>query len=253
MKKLADTTKIAVGSLRNSSFWLINFGVIAVCFLSGPFGTLEALPSGFRLIYWGLIVSTTSVLAMWLHSLFRHWDGAKVLLIAVVSIGFGFLVAGIVVLLSVSLLNPIDRYPGHIKLISYSFPSAVVIFLLSALVMRTMSVSKNFSKEKRPALLERLERFPHAKHVLSLSAQDHYVKVTTDIGSELCLMRLSDAIAQVKPTIGFQIHRSHWVAKSAIREIDNNGTASKVHLIDGRSLSISHSRLPEFIEFLKNN
>ena len=68
MKKLADITKIALGSIRRPIFWMINFGVIAVCFLSGPFGTLEALPSGFRLIYWGLIVLTTSMLALWLYA-----------------------------------------------------------------------------------------------------------------------------------------------------------------------------------------
>lgn len=253
MKKLADITKIALGSIRRPIFWMINFGVIAVCFLSGPFGTLEALPSGFRLIYWGLIVLTTSMLAMWLHMLIRHQRRITIPLITVVSTGFGVLVACIVLLLSLLLLYPIDRYPSHFELISYSFPSAALIFFLSALVRRSMSVPNNSLEVEMPALFDRLEKIPHAKQVLSLTAQDHYVEVSTDLGSELCLMRLSDAIEQVKPIAGFQIHRSHWVAKSAIKKVDANATAPKVHLSDGRKLSISKSRLTEFSDFLKKN
>lgn len=252
MNTLTDTTKIAVRSLRHSPFWVINFGVIAVCFLSGPFGTLEALPSGFRLIYWGLIVLTTSMLALWLHTLLRLWDKTSVSTIIAVGIGFGFLVAGIVLALSLSLLQPIGRYPGSIELISYSFPSAAMIFLLSALVMRSMSTPKCIDEDIRPALLDRLEKFPHAQQILSLSAQDHYVEVTTEIGAELCLMRLNDAIAQAEPIKGFQIHRSHWVAISTVKSVSTKGTVARALLVDGRTLNISQSRLADFKSFLKS-
>ncbi len=251
MDRSTDTTQIAVRSLGHSPFWIINFGAIAVCFLSGPFGTLEALPSGFRLIYWGLIVLVTSMLALWLHTFLRLRDKVSVLVIIAVSMCFGFLVAGIVLVLSLALLQPIDRYPGNIELVSYSFPSAAIIFLLSALVMRSMAVPKLVDQKTRPALLDRLEKFPHAQQILSLSAQDHYVEVTTEIGTELCLMRLSDAIAKVEPIKGFQIHRSHWIAASAIKSIDAKGTATHALLVDGRTLSISQSRLADFKEFLQ--
>lgn len=251
MNMFTDTTRVAAYSLRNSTFWMINSGVVAVCFLSGPFGTLEALPSGFRLIYWGLIVLTTSILALWLHTLLRITERATVPIIVTVSIIFGLLVAGVVLLLSLSLLQPIDRYPGNIELLSYSFPSAALIFLLSALVMRTATEPKDTHAVKRPALLQRLEKFPHAKRVLSLSAQDHYVEVTTDIGTELCLLRLNDAIVEVEPEEGFQIHRSHWVAKSAVEKLENKGGISQVKLADGRTLNVSQSRFADFKEFLK--
>ena len=44
--------------------------------------------------------------------------------------------------------------------------------------------------------------------ILSLSAQDHYVEVTTDLGKELCFMRLEDAILEVAPEKGFRTHKS---------------------------------------------
>ena len=86
---------------------------------------------------------------------------------------------------------------------------------------------------------------------MSLSAQDHYVEVTTELGAELCLLRLSDAIAQTAPEDGFQIHRSHWIAKSAIVEPKTKGSTGHVRLTDGRTLNVSQSRLADFKDYLE--
>ena len=244
-------TKAAARSLQNAPFWMINFGVIIVCFLSGPFGTFEALPNGFRLIYWGSIVLTTSLLAVWMGELIRARNWVALSKIAAVSIVFAMLVAGLVILISLCLLHPIQKYPGHIALLSYSFPSAAVIFFLFALVMRSKSMPGKDTDQKRPPLLNRLEKYPDAEKILSLSAQDHYVEVTTELGAELCLLRLSDAIAQTVPEDGFQIHRSHWIAKSAIVELKTKGATGQVRLTDGRTLNVSQSRLADFKDYLE--
>ncbi len=250
METLRITTKVATNSLRNSTFWIINFGVIAICYLSGPFGTLEALPNGFRLIYWGSIVLTTNLLALWMHALIRTRDYIAFSKISIVSIVFGLLVAGVVILISLSLLPPIQRYPGHTELLSYSFPSATVIFLLSVLVIRSMFTPNKETIKKRPALLDRLKKHSNAQTILLLSAQDHYVEITTELGTELCLLRLSDAIAEVSPKDGFQIHRSHWVAKSAVVKLETKGSIGQAQLVDGRTLKVSQSRLAKFNDFM---
>lgn len=51
--------------------------------------------------------------------------------------------------------------------------------------------------------------------ILSLSAEDHYVRVRTDRGQALILMNLSHAIAALGTDSGVRIHRSHWVARQA--------------------------------------
>ena len=253
MSIFSKTTKMAARSLRSPIFWMINLGAIVVCVLSGPFGTLEALPTGFRLIYWGLIVLSTSVMALWLYRLLEVTKQTKIAILLVVSLLFGLLVAGLVSLLSLWLLQPINRHPGHFELLSYSFPTAAMIFLVSTLVTRSMSLDEDATPPQRPALLDRLEKFPHAQQILSLSAQDHYVEVSTDIGTELCLIRLNDAIGEVAPVEGFQIHRSHWVAKLAVKKLNSKGATSQVLLKDGRSLNVSQSRLPDFKAFLKGS
>jgi len=63
-----------------------------------------------------------------------------------------------------------------------------------------------------------LERLPEEKRgqILTLSARDHYVDVTTDKGREPVLIRLADAIGQLDGLAGEQVHRSHWVARDAV-------------------------------------
>jgi hypothetical protein len=66
-----------------------------------------------------------------------------------------------------------------------------------------------------PRLLDRLEHERRGA-IISLEVNDHYVVVTTDKGQSSILMRLSDAIAETFPVHGAQVHRSFWVAWSAV-------------------------------------
>ena len=52
--------------------------------------------------------------------------------------------------------------------------------------------------------------------ILALQAEDHYVRVHTDKGSDLILMRLGDAVSEMGDTPGARSHRSWWVAKKAV-------------------------------------
>jgi hypothetical protein len=53
----------------------------------------------------------------------------------------------------------------------------------------------------------------HAR-IVSLSAEDHYVRVRTDRGQALILMKFASAISALGPDAGIRIHRSHWVAQA---------------------------------------
>lgn len=79
--------------------------------------------------------------------------------------------------------------------------------------------------------------------LISMSAQEHYVEVMTNAGPELIRMTMSEALNKIDPKLGVQIHRSHWVAISAIATIETK--AKRLILTDGRSLPISPKRLSE--------
>lgn len=136
---------------------------------------------------------------------------------------------------------------------TYSFPSAAIIFFLSVVLSRPRIIASETEPiiAKRPDLFSRLEKHADAQRILSLCAQDHYVEVTTEKGSELCLMRLNDAISEAEPEEGLQIHRSHWVAKSAVEKLEIKGSSWQVRLTDGRVLIVSQSRLKELKAFLE--
>jgi len=249
MDILRKTTDVFATSLINPVFWVINVGVIGLCFWSGPFGTIDVLPDGIRLVYWGLIVLASSLIATWLHALIYIQSWMSLSGLFLVSLLFGLIIATVTVLLSLSLLVPIQRYPGYARIFVYSFPSATILFFLTTLLARRQFNPPKEQQHERPALLKRLERYPDANEILALSAQDHYVEVTTDLGKELCLMRLEDAILEIEPEKGYRIHRSHWVAKSAIRDLIKQGATTKVVLVDGRKLSVSQARLSDFKSF----
>lgn len=59
--------------------------------------------------------------------------------------------------------------------------------------------------------------------VVALESEDHYVRVHGRTGSELILMRLRDAIAEMDAVPGEQVHRSWWVARAGIAGVNRGG------------------------------
>ena len=55
--------------------------------------------------------------------------------------------------------------------------------------------------------------------LIALEAEDHYVRVHTDAGSELIAMRFADALAELAPAYGFRLHRSWWAHGEAIEAV----------------------------------
>ncbi|PTW57599.1 LytTR family transcriptional regulator [Breoghania corrubedonensis] len=76
-----------------------------------------------------------------------------------------------------------------------------------------------------------------------LSACDHYVEAYTRKGHALVLIRFSDALKELAEEDGLQIHRSHWVARTAVHRLVNEGRSLLVEMEDGARLPVSRSRL----------
>ena len=71
------------------------------------------------------------------------------------------------------------------------------------------------------------------------------VEVTTSRGRELVLMRLLDAIAEAEGVPGWQIHRSHWVAKAAVVKVHRAEGKVALELSNGLRLPVSRGFLPQ--------
>jgi hypothetical protein len=68
-----------------------------------------------------------------------------------------------------------------------------------------------------PRLLDRLPPRLRGAALYAVSAEDHYLRLHTSKGSDLILMRLTDAIAELEGLEGAQTHRSWWVARAAVK------------------------------------
>lgn len=90
-----------------------------------------------------------------------------------------------------------------------------------------------------------LRRLPGALQgdLLFLQAEDHYVRVATTAGQALVHSRFTDAIAAAHPVEGVQVHRSFWVACTAIAELQKTGGAYSARLTDGTVLPVSRTYL----------
>jgi DNA-binding LytR/AlgR family response regulator len=67
--------------------------------------------------------------------------------------------------------------------------------------------------------LDRLPPRLRGARLLAVQAEDHYLRLHTDRGSDLILMRLSDALAELEGLEGAQTHRSWWVARDAVASV----------------------------------
>ena len=88
-----------------------------------------------------------------------------------------------------------------------------------------------------------LDRMPPriGRELLCLQMEDHYVRAHTARGSDLILIPLKDAIAELGAVNGMQVHRSWWVAKDAVSESVANGRNLGLRLTNGLDVPVSRA------------
>lgn len=80
--------------------------------------------------------------------------------------------------------------------------------------------------------------------VLSVTADLHYLHVRTTLGRTTVLGSLSAVEAHFNDA-GLRIHRSHWVARRAIRRVVHGANGWRCELHDGERLPISRRRVAD--------
>ncbi|MBL8547295.1 MAG: LytTR family transcriptional regulator DNA-binding domain-containing protein [Hyphomonadaceae bacterium] len=75
--------------------------------------------------------------------------------------------------------------------------------------------------------------------IYAVSAEDHYLRLHTSKGSDLILMRLSDAISELEGVEGAQTHRSWWVARDAVESTRRDGDKIVLVLKGGAEAPVS--------------
>jgi len=91
-----------------------------------------------------------------------------------------------------------------------------------------------------------LDRLPVriGRDLVFLKVDDHYLDIYTVAGHAMLLMRMTDAVGELK-SIGLQVHRSFWVARAHIKDLVKIGNRHYVRLTGDHRVPASRTYLPE--------
>jgi DNA-binding LytR/AlgR family response regulator len=234
-------------------------GSLILLTFTGPFGTFVDLVTPLRLAYWTAAVGGCSILmhlvigatlaAPWLSG----WPGPS-------RIALGSMLAAFPGAALVGLLERVMRQNDAVfdHYFWFWFCVAVIGFPVALLQFATFGSRRaefpSAPKEegadgpKQEAVEIRfLSRLPLdvGQEIISLSMQDHYVRVTTSRGSVMVLIRFSEAVRELAGYPGAQVHRSHWVASGQAKRILREKDRRMIELVDGRRLPVSRPYLDE--------
>lgn len=120
-----------------------------------------------------------------------------------------------------------------------------VHFLLWLIVDRRSAPSERTDESQLPPLPEFLEptTIRRVDQVLALQAEEHYVRVITEAGSELVHCRFKNAVAAMPEQLGLRVHRSWWVAKDAVVGARRGERRWQLELVREQFVPVSDSYL----------
>ena len=129
--------------------------------------------------------------------------------------------------------------PGYL---GYSLGLSVVMTLLSWAIFRPRAPAPEVSPSgPSPKFQARLPLRLRDSELYAVQAEDHYLRVRTSKGSDLILMRLSDALSELSGLEGAQTHRSWWVAKAGLADVRRAEGRAVLMLKDGAEVPVSRT------------
>ena len=223
----------------------ISAGAALLLTVSGAFGT-EDEPFLVRLAFWLCALAAGSLFG----ELCQPWVARRIdmdarpwmhilALTALIAVPMSLFVWAATGLFFDGALYPLSYLPLFV------LPVVTVTAAFCALEVflgRSTPVQTHASAEEDaapPRFLERLPPHLRAARLIAVEAEDHYLRVHTAAGSDLILMRLSDAVAELEGVEGAQTHRSWWVARDAVRGASRGDGRATLELESGLSAPVS--------------
>ncbi len=168
---------------------------------------------------------------------------------AIFKIGVAAAIISVPVTFVLMLFFTIDPWSLTDFLIQYTYVLVIsLIVTTAAFVKDTLEQrSETPTSETNPieTFLERLPVKYRTAELHAISSEDHYLRVHTNLGEELILMRLADAVRELSGADGLQVHRSWWVSKSGITDEKRVDGRSLLVLPSGTEVPVSRSFRPK--------
>jgi hypothetical protein len=257
--------------LRRRAVRGLTIGAAAAVLLAyvGALGT-DIAPFGQRLAYWASVILPGSVLGLVFTALVRGWGrlarhrwAEVVVVAAAVSLPHTFLV----VVASALFFGLGAITPGLVA----SFCGAVLVLTLVLIAINYLAAATetavpeaaptappHLGSEPPPdpvgvtspdqalpplpdLIAEKLVTRLRAARLIAIEAEDHYLRIHTDAGSDLVLMRMVDACALLPESAGARVHRSWWAARGAVEALARREGKAELTLRGGLAVPVSRA------------
>lgn len=235
-------------------------GVAVFMAVIGPFGTYAHMDFGRRLVFYlainGLSWLQVILLAAWFGRLepIDRWPLAGRMAL----VGLLAAIPGTfeIIALQTWLGRPIPLSAAPRLYLENAFLTVVISVAIGLLVEQRLRSVADAERARVAALPPPVDatpasvpdffrRIPPAlgRDLLALEMEDHYLRIHTALGSDLILMRLRDALAELGPERGRQVHRSWWVADGAVAAVERTPRPRLV-LRNGLQVPVSKTYQP---------
>lgn len=201
---------------------LLLAGIGLVMAALGPYRTLD-VPDLARTSYWLVAVTGAGLAGILVDSMLGPRIRGFWLRIAAVALVATLPVTPFIYALNAYMLD-LPRRPWLMPQLAWQV--LVVLLLIMALrallwrrIVETRTVVVPPLPEVERTFRMRLSAKRRGARLIALEAEDHYVRVHTDAGSELLAMRFSEALEELALAHGYRLHRSWWASADAIEAV----------------------------------
>lgn len=243
--------------------WAIDLAVMTAigAFLGviGPFGSFYGGPVELRIAYW--------VANMWIGFVFLSAvvrlsvRGATRMDLPIwFAVGLGIAVGSLPLAVVLAYFSAVFWPPDHGRMpalfvlygqvLAMAEPCAFAYYFLADRGWRA-AAARSRAPEPRPSSVHNqdadgaafLNRLPPrlGRALVCLQMEDHYVRAHTASGSDLILIPLKEAIAELGGVDGLQVHRSWWVARDAVVEPVASSRSLSLRLSNGLQVPVSRA------------
>jgi len=226
---------------------------------AGPYGTFEKFDLLFRLAFWIVILCVP-------------WSISKCLFL----LAEKFAPSGLSKTYITVMLMPLLAILGsaavtgiNIKVGLYGtetffevWPYSILVWLVFsfAIILPMILIATTLAKDQRKTGVTTMMEFFHHKLpdslaggvLIALKAEDHYLRVITDRGSALILMKFEDALAALNGYPGIQTHRSWWIASEQLKGLTAlSSSESSIYLNDDYEVLVSRRKRKHVNELIE--
>jgi hypothetical protein len=238
------------------SVWML---AVLAAVVTAPFGAHVPMGAVARLPFWAVTGAVGIVLGQVIHALCQRRMGGRhrplagwMCELGIFTVVFSPLVYVLAQWLSDGMAagpEMMARIAGFVLMAAFVITALRRILLNGGLMQETSGAlgRRELAAPPLPKPPRLSRRLPDgaADPVLHLSAMDHFVTVETPDGEYCLRMRLRDAIDEMDGVEGFRTHRSHWVARAAIRAVTREEGRVVLVLANGVRVPVSRKHRSE--------